>query len=187
MIKTTKLFNIVNSENKAIGVIQFEKYDTMELYGVNTKSIGISFKTLPEAIQYIEKFGHKTTFDEVTPSGYNLKNIRMNVMEQLGDYEENFETIYKALLAYTIDKGFLKYPENEYLSIKDVFTTALNILNDELDKQYIMCPNVSKKFLNDDVAFDLQDSSYKLNEKYLANTFYRIIDNAVDDITIRIR
>lgn len=187
MIKVNKLFNIINSNNEVIGVIQREQYDTMELYAVNTQSIGISFKTLEEAIQYIEKYNYKIGYDTVTPTGFNFQNIKVNVMEQLGDYEENFETIYYLLLNYAVNKSFITYPNSEYINIKDVFTTALNILNSELDKQYLIFEKANKRFLSDDLAFDLQDSSYKLNEKYFKNSCYNIISNCVDDILLRVK
>lgn len=184
-----KLFNISNQNSEIVGTINQETYgNNLKLYAVNTQSVGISFKTLPEAIEYIEKYNYKIAYDTVTPSGYSFKDVKINIMEQLGDYEENFETIYNLLLAYTINKAFIEFPNSEYINIKDVFTTVLNILDAELDKQYIMYEKVNKKFLNDDIAFELQDSSYKLNEKYINdNTFYRIINNSVDDILLRVK
>lgn len=186
-MEVKKLFNIVKEDSK--GQIQFEKYDNgLETYAVNTQSIGISFKTLEGAIQYIEKYNYKISYDKVTPQGYNFKDVKINVMECLGDFEENFKTIYTLLLDYTLNKGFLENWNTEYIELVGVYNKAIELLNEELNRQYITYEKANKKFLNDDVYFELQEMSYSINEEYFKKYPHsiRLIDNSITGILLRI-
>lgn len=182
-----KIFNIVNFKNEVVGKIDLEKYDTMEIYAVNTNSVGVSFKTLEDAIQHIEKFNYRTRWDKVTPEGYSFKDVKINIMEQLGEYEENFQTIYNLLLDYTVNKGFLENYNAQYLEITGIYNKTLEILNAELEKQIVMTEKANKKYFNDDLAFDLEDLSYNLNESYFNNLpAICIIDNSITGILIKL-
>jgi hypothetical protein len=182
-----KIFNIVNSKNEVIGKIDLEKYDDMEIYTVNTNSVGISFKTLVDAIQYIEKFNYRTSWDKVTAEGYSFKDVKINIMQELGDHEENFQTIYNLLLDYTTNKGFLENHNSQYLEITGIFNKTLEILNAELEKQIVMTDKANRKYFSDDLNFDLEDLSYKLNESYFNNLpAICIIDNSITGILIKL-
>ena len=53
-----KIMSIINRKNKVIGFIQQEKYGDLIIFTVNTKSAGISFNELSEAVDYVKKFNY---------------------------------------------------------------------------------------------------------------------------------
>ena len=57
-MEVKKIMNIVNRKNKVIGFIQKETYDDLIIFTINTKSIGMSFNELSEAVDYVKKFNY---------------------------------------------------------------------------------------------------------------------------------
>ena len=57
-MKVEKIMSIINKKNKVIGFIQKETYDDLIIFTVNTKSIGMSFNELSEAVDYVKKFNY---------------------------------------------------------------------------------------------------------------------------------
>ena len=54
-----KIMSIINKKNKVIGFIQEEKYSNdLIIFTVDTKSIGISFNKLSDAVNYVKKFNY---------------------------------------------------------------------------------------------------------------------------------
>ena len=57
-MEVKKIMSIINKKNRVIGFIQKETYDDLIIFTVNTKSIGMSFNELSEAIDYVKKFNY---------------------------------------------------------------------------------------------------------------------------------
>ena len=57
-MEVKKIMSIINRKNKVIGFIQQEKYGDLIIFTVNTKSIGMSFNELSEAVDYVKKFNY---------------------------------------------------------------------------------------------------------------------------------
>ena len=57
-MEVKKIMSIINRKNKVIGFIQRETYDDLIIFTVNTKSIGMSFNELSEAVDYVKKFNY---------------------------------------------------------------------------------------------------------------------------------
>ena len=57
-MEVKKIMSIINRKNKVIGFIQKETYDDLIIFTVNTKSAGISFNELSEAVNYVKKFNY---------------------------------------------------------------------------------------------------------------------------------
>ena len=58
-MEVKKIMSIINKKNKVIGFIQEEKYSNdLIIFTVNTKSIGISFNKLSDAVNYVKKFNY---------------------------------------------------------------------------------------------------------------------------------
>ena len=57
-MEVKKIMSIVNRKNKVIGFIQKETYGDLIIFTVNTKSIGMSFNELSEAVDYVKKFNY---------------------------------------------------------------------------------------------------------------------------------
>ena len=57
-MEVKKIMSIINRKNKVIGFIQEETYDDLIIFTVNTKSIGMSFNELSEAVDYVKKFNY---------------------------------------------------------------------------------------------------------------------------------
>ena len=58
-MEVKKIMSIINKKNKVIGFIQEEKYSNdLIIFTVDTKSIGMSFNELSEAIDYVKKFNY---------------------------------------------------------------------------------------------------------------------------------
>ena len=57
-MEVKKIMSIVNRKNKVIGFIQKETYGDLIIFTVNTKSAGISFNELSEAVNYVKKFNY---------------------------------------------------------------------------------------------------------------------------------
>ena len=57
-MEVKKIMSIINRKNKVIGFIQKEVYDDLIIFTVNTKSIGMSFNKLSEAVDYVKKFNY---------------------------------------------------------------------------------------------------------------------------------
>ena len=57
-MEVKKIMSIINRKNKVIGFIQQEKYGDLIIFTVNTKSAGISFNELSEAVDYVKKFNY---------------------------------------------------------------------------------------------------------------------------------
>ena len=57
-MEVEKIMSIINRKNKVIGFIQKETYDDLIIFTINTKSIGMSFNELSEAVDYVKKFNY---------------------------------------------------------------------------------------------------------------------------------
>ena len=58
-MEVKKIMSIINKKNKVIGFIQEEKYSNdLIIFTVDTKSIGMSFNELSEAIDYVKKINY---------------------------------------------------------------------------------------------------------------------------------
>lgn len=57
-MEVKKIMSIINKKNKVIGFIQKETYDDLIIFTVNTKSIGMSFNKLSEAVDYVKKINY---------------------------------------------------------------------------------------------------------------------------------
>ena len=57
-MEVKKIMSIINKKNRVIGFIQKETYDDLIIFTVNTKSIGMSFNELSEAVDYVKKFNY---------------------------------------------------------------------------------------------------------------------------------
>ena len=57
-MEVKKIMSIINRKNKVIGFIQKETYDDLIIFTINTKSIGMSFNELSEAVDYAKKFNY---------------------------------------------------------------------------------------------------------------------------------
>ena len=57
-MEVKKIMSIINRKNKVIGFIQKETYDDLIIFTINTKSIGMSFNELSEAVNYVKKFNY---------------------------------------------------------------------------------------------------------------------------------
>ena len=57
-MEVKKIMSIINRKNKVIGFIQKETYDDLIIFTINTKSIGMSFNELSEAVDYVKKFNY---------------------------------------------------------------------------------------------------------------------------------
>ena len=58
-MEVKKIMSIINKKNKVIGFIQEEKYSNdLIIFTVDTKSIGISFNKLSDAVNYVKKFNY---------------------------------------------------------------------------------------------------------------------------------
>ena len=57
-MEVKKIMSIINRKNKVIGFIQQEKYGDLIIFTINTKSIGMSFNELSEAVNYVKKFNY---------------------------------------------------------------------------------------------------------------------------------
>ena len=179
-----KIMDIVNNKNEIVGVIQQEKYSNdLITFVVNTESIGISFNKLAEAINYINKFNYKAVIKDVLANGYKINDIEIVV----NDPVKTFKNIYKNLLVYTIEKGFLSNYDYKYLNIKGVFDEAIKLLNEEVLKQWLINKEVKNNYLLDDEVFKMQDLSYELNKEVIKEAYknwYYILNNSITGLTI---
>ena len=57
-MEVKKIMSIINKKNKVIGFIQQETYDDLIIFTVDTKSIGMSFNKLSDAVNYVKKFNY---------------------------------------------------------------------------------------------------------------------------------
>ena len=57
-MEVKKIMSIINRKNRVIGFIQRETYGDLIIFTVNTKSIGMSFNELSEAVDYVKKFNY---------------------------------------------------------------------------------------------------------------------------------
>ena len=57
-MEVKKIMSIINKKNRVIGFIQKETYDDLIIFTVDTKSIGMSFNELSEAVDYVKKFNY---------------------------------------------------------------------------------------------------------------------------------
>ena len=58
-MEVKKIMSIINKKNRVIGFIQEEKYSNdLIIFTVDTKSIGMSFNELSEAIDYVKKINY---------------------------------------------------------------------------------------------------------------------------------
>ncbi|RGW98169.1 hypothetical protein [Paraclostridium sordellii] len=115
---------------------------------------------------------------------YHIKNIRAYVLDCYYSYEKVFTQIYSELLLNTINKRILGNQEKNMIDIRNVYTETLNIL----DKIAFQQQNKFKYIIKvSDIQELLLDLHYELNTELINNeTDYRIIDNSVDAILIKI-
>ena len=57
-MEVKKIMSIINRKNKVIGFIKKEIYGDLIIFTINTKSIGMSFNELSEAVDYVKKFNY---------------------------------------------------------------------------------------------------------------------------------
>lgn len=116
---------------------------------------------------------------EITPESYNLHKVKICVMETLSDYMQNFESIYNELLVWSINNGILDNPNFKAFNLTNIYDTALDILDDELEKQYIQYIKVKKPHITRKVLDDLELYALSINKQVLENYNCRIITNSI--------
>lgn len=117
---------------------------------------------------------------EVNPRGYKLKNVKMYVMETICEYVQNFETLYTELLKYTISKAYLTDPYAQSYNLIAVYDEVLELLDCELDRQYIQYLNVKKSNINiKSILDDLEASAERINFEILTKYKYKILTNSI--------
>lgn len=116
---------------------------------------------------------------EITPEGYNLHKVKICVMETLSDYMQNFESIYNELLVWSINNGILDNPNFKVFNLTNIYDTVLDILDDELEKQYIQYIKVKKPRITTKVLDDLELSALSINKQVLENYNCKILTNSI--------
>lgn len=187
-MEVKKIFNIINSEKKIIGTIDEEKInDDLTLFTINTKSISVSFNSLEEAVEELTKYNYTTKIKESDVSGFNLKNIKIFELVELGDVLESFQNIYEGLLSYAVEKAFLQNNDYGLINITGVLDKTLELLEGQKACQWITNQKVKSEKLTENEGFECQDLMYLCNEKIVNNKFssvYKIIDNSITGLTL---
>lgn len=187
-MEVTKIFNIINSDKEIIGTINKEKINNdLTVFTINTESIGVSFNSLEAAIAELTKYNYTTQIKESDVTGFNLKDIKIFGLVELGDVLESFQNIYEGLLNYAVEKAFLQNHNYELINITGVLDKALELLEDQKACQWIANQKVKSEKLTENESFECQDSMYLCNEKIINSKFksvYKIIDNSITGLTV---
>lgn len=117
---------------------------------------------------------------EVNVKGYSLKNVKMHVMESICEYVQNFEILYTELLKHTINKAYLTDPEAKYHNLTGIYDETLELLDGELDRQYIQYIDVKKSNINiNSILDDLEAAAERINSEVLNNYKCNILTNSI--------
>ncbi|EOE7347189.1 hypothetical protein PV669_16555 [Clostridioides difficile] len=122
---------------------------------------------------------------EIDTNKYILKNIEIVLMESSKDYIKNFKIIYSKLLSLQLQSVLLQYFDNNIIKITDTYSRALELLDEELLKQYLQIKQLSNNSFDSDILEKCKIESYKINKQLISNKIFRLINNEIDCISLK--
>ncbi|HEK5054465.1 TPA: hypothetical protein SOL97_003256 [Clostridioides difficile] len=114
-----------------------------------------------------------------------LKNIEIVLMESSKDYIKNFKIIYSKLLSLQLQSVLLQYFDNNIIKITDTYSRTLELLDEELLKQYLQIKQLSSNSFDSDILEKCKLESYKINKQLISNKIFRLINNEIDYILLK--
>ncbi|EQJ94760.1 hypothetical protein ACPMCT_20090 [Clostridioides difficile] len=121
---------------------------------------------------------------EINTNKCALKNIEIVLMENSKDYIKNFKIIYSKLLSLQLQSVLLQYFDNNIIKITDTYSRTLELLDEELLKQYLQIKQLSNDSFDSDVLEKCKFESYKINKNLISNKIFRLINNEIDCISL---
>lgn len=114
-----------------------------------------------------------------------LKNIEIVLMESSKDYIKNFKIIYSKLLSLQLQSVLLQYFDNNIIKITDTYSITLELLDEELLKQYLQIKQLSNNSFDSDILEKCKLESYKINKQLISSKTFRLINNEIDCISLK--
>ncbi|HBF5867244.1 TPA: hypothetical protein KOR80_003938 [Clostridioides difficile] len=121
---------------------------------------------------------------EINTNKYTLKNIEIVLMENSKDYIKNFKIIYSKLLSLQLQSVLLQYFDNNIITITDTYSRTLELLDEELLKQYLHIKQLSNDSFDSEVLEKCKFESYKINRDLISSKIFRLINNEIDCISL---
>ncbi|MGX9758873.1 hypothetical protein ACWYRQ_21620 [Clostridioides difficile] len=121
---------------------------------------------------------------EINTNKFALKNIEIVLMENSKDYIKNFKIIYSKLLSLQLQSVSLQYFDNNIIKITDTYSRTLELLDEELLKQYLQIKQLSNDSFDSEVLEKCKFESYKINKDLISNKIFRLVNNEVDCISL---
>ncbi|HBG7322945.1 TPA: hypothetical protein KRD75_003134 [Clostridioides difficile] len=122
---------------------------------------------------------------EINTNKCTLKNIEIVLMEGSKDYIKNFKIIYTKLLSLQLQSVSLQYFGNNIILITDTYSKTLELLDEELLKQYLHIKHLSSNNFDSDILENCKLESYKINKHLISNRIFRLIKNEIDCISLK--
>ncbi|HBG2405036.1 hypothetical protein BGT96_15695 [Clostridioides difficile] len=122
---------------------------------------------------------------EIDTNKYLLKNIEIVLMENSKDYIKNFKIIYSKLLSLQLQSVLLQYFDNNIIKITDTYSITLELLDEELLKQYLQIKQLSNNSFDSDILEKCKLESYKINKQLISSKTFRLINNEIDCISLK--
>ncbi|MCC0743985.1 hypothetical protein KGF43_15790 [Clostridioides sp. ZZV14-6044] len=121
---------------------------------------------------------------EINTNKCTLKNIEIVLMENSKDYIKNFKIIYSKLLSLQLQSVLLQYFDNNIITITDTYSRTLELLDEELLKQYLHIKQLSNDSFDSEVLEKCKFESYKINRDLISSKIFRLINNEIDCISL---
>ncbi|MCC0732914.1 MULTISPECIES: hypothetical protein [unclassified Clostridioides] len=123
---------------------------------------------------------------EINTNKCTLKNIEIVLMENSKDYIKNFKIIYSKLLSLQLQSVLLQYLDNNIITITDTYSRTLELLDEELLKQYLHIKQLSNDSFDSEVLEKCKFESYKINRDLISSKskIFRLINNEIDYISL---
>ncbi|HGS8960206.1 TPA: hypothetical protein ACMUY5_003771 [Clostridioides difficile] len=121
---------------------------------------------------------------EINTNKCALKNIEIVLMENSKDYIKNFKIIYSKLLSLQLQSVLLQYFDNNIIKITDTYSRTLELLDEELLKQYLQIKQLSNDSFDSEVLEKCKFESYKINKDLISNKIFRLVNNEIDCISL---
>ncbi|HBH3701012.1 TPA: hypothetical protein KSK42_003253 [Clostridioides difficile] len=122
---------------------------------------------------------------EINTNKCTLKNIEIVLMENSRDYIKNFKIIYSKLLSLQLQSVLLQYFDNNIIKITDTYSRTLELLDEELLKQYLYIKQLSNDSFDSDVLENCKLESYKINKLLISNRTFKLLKNEIDCISLK--